>query len=244
MSKVILDMSMSLDGFIAGPNVDVGQPMGDGGERLHDWMFLGKTGREATAFEEEWFEATGAIIMGRRTFDVGVVPWGDNPTFHAPCFVLSANAREEIVKEGGTTYTFVTNGIEGALEQARAAAGGKNIIVMGGANAAQQYIRAGFSTRCRFTWCRAARRWRPIVRPSRRRAGRVGTSRGDRGPWSNPSPVPRREGDIVMTEGATFTVAGRGRTRRRRNDQAEERRWVMSERPIAVNRRAAKERRI
>ncbi len=86
---------MSLDGFTAGPNVDVGQPMGDGGERLHDWMFLGKTGREATAFEEEWFEATGAIIMGRRTFDVGVVPWGDNPTFHAPCFVLSADAQED-----------------------------------------------------------------------------------------------------------------------------------------------------
>lgn len=107
--------------------------MGDGGERLHDWMFLGQTGREAT----------GAIIMGRRTFDFGVVPWGYPPTFHAPSFVLSADAREEIVKEGGTTYTFVTDGIESALEQARAAAGGKNITVIGGANAAQQYIRAG-----------------------------------------------------------------------------------------------------
>jgi dihydrofolate reductase len=141
--KVVLAMSLSLDGFIAGPNVAAEQPLGQGAERLHDWMFLGKTERQAAAFEEESFKTIGAIIMGRRTFDVGVAPWGDNPTFHAPCFVLSAAAQDKIVKQGGTTYTFVTDGIESALAQARAAAAGKNVQLLGGANAAQQYLKAG-----------------------------------------------------------------------------------------------------
>src|SRR6266542_6309574 len=114
MGQVVLAMSMSLDGCIAGPNVGVEQPLGQGGQRLHDWMFVGKTEREAAGFEEESFKTTGAIIMGRRTFDVGVEPWGDSPAFHAPCFVLSAAAQQKIVKEGGTTYTFVTDGIENA----------------------------------------------------------------------------------------------------------------------------------
>ncbi len=143
MGTVVLAMSMSLDGCIAGPNVGGEQPMGEGGELLHDWMFVGKTEREAAVFEEELFKTTGTIIMGRRTFDVGVEPWGDSPAFHAPCFVLSAAAQQKIVKEGGTTYTFVTDGIESALARARAAAGGKNVQVLGGANAAQQYIKAG-----------------------------------------------------------------------------------------------------
>ena len=81
--------------------------------------------------------------MGRRVFDFGVGPWGDNPTFHAPCFVLSHKAQETIVKEGGTSYTFVTDGIESALERARAAAGEKDIVLNGGASAAQQYLKAG-----------------------------------------------------------------------------------------------------
>jgi dihydrofolate reductase len=143
MGQVVLAMSMSLDGFIAGPNVAVDQPLGQGGERLHDWMFVGKTEREAALFEEQSFQTTGAIIMGRRTFDVGVGPWGDNPTFHTPCFVLSAAAQQKIVKQGGTTYTFVTDGIESAFARARAAAAGKNVRLFGGANAAQQYIKAG-----------------------------------------------------------------------------------------------------
>jgi dihydrofolate reductase len=143
MGHVVLAMSMSLDGYIAGPNVGVEQPLGQGGERLHDWMFVGKTEREAAVFEAESFKTTGAIITGRRTFDVGVGPWGDNPSFHAPCFVLSTAAQQKIVKDGGTTYTFVTDGIESALARARAAAAGKNVQVLGGAHTAQQYIKAG-----------------------------------------------------------------------------------------------------
>ncbi|HET9587458.1 MAG TPA: dihydrofolate reductase family protein, partial [Anaerolineales bacterium] len=84
-----------------------------------------------------------AFIMGRRVFDFGVGPWGDNPTFHAPCFVLSHKAQETIVRQGGTSYTFITDGIESALEKARAAAGEKDIVLNGGANAAQQYLKAG-----------------------------------------------------------------------------------------------------
>ncbi len=76
MGRVILFMSLSLDGFIAGPNVGIENPMGDGGGRLHDWMFVGKTSQEIRSFEEESFKDTGAIIMGKRTFDVGVGPWG------------------------------------------------------------------------------------------------------------------------------------------------------------------------
>jgi dihydrofolate reductase len=80
--------------------------------------------------------------MGRRTFDVGVGPWGDNPTFHAPCFVVAHHPHEPVIREGGTTYSFVTDGIESALERARAAAGDKDVIVMGGASIAQQCIKA------------------------------------------------------------------------------------------------------
>jgi dihydrofolate reductase len=81
--------------------------------------------------------------MGRRTFDLGVGPWGENPTFHAPCFVLSRTAHATITKAGGTSYTFVTAGVESAVAQARAAAGNKRITVLGGANAAQHCLRAG-----------------------------------------------------------------------------------------------------
>jgi dihydrofolate reductase len=135
---------MSLDGFIAGPKDD-GKPDRELAalEILHDWMFSGKTEREAAAWQEANFKTVGAIIIGRRTFDLGVGPWGDNPTFHAPCFVLSNEAQEEIVMQGGTTYTFITEGIESALEKAQAAAGDRDVRVLGGANAAQQYLKAG-----------------------------------------------------------------------------------------------------
>jgi len=140
---VFLEMSMSLDGFVAGPNVGVERPMGDhGGARVHDWMFAGKTDQQAEAFEVKTFADIGAVVMGRRTFDVGVGPWGDNSTFHAPCFVVSHDAHEPVVKEGGTTYSFVTDGIEGALEQAKGAAGDQDVMVMGGANIAQQFLKA------------------------------------------------------------------------------------------------------
>jgi dihydrofolate reductase len=85
----------------------------------------------------------GAGIVGRRMLDLGLGPWGENPTFHMPIFVLSHETREPINRQGGTTYTFVTEGIESTLQQAQEAAGGKDIMLLGGANAAQQYLKAG-----------------------------------------------------------------------------------------------------
>jgi dihydrofolate reductase len=144
MGKVILAMSLSLDGFIAGPKDDTNPDREVGAlDILHDWMFSGKTGHEAEEWESANLKHAGAFIMGRRVFDLGVGPWGDNPTFHAPCFVLSHKAQETILKQGGTSYTFITDGIESALEKARAAAGEKDIVLNGGANAAQQYLKAG-----------------------------------------------------------------------------------------------------
>jgi dihydrofolate reductase len=137
-------MSMSLDGFIAGPKDDTNPDRELGAlDILHDWMFRGKTGDEAEEWEADYLKHAGAFILGRRVFDLGVGPWGDNPTFHAPCFVLSHKAQATIVKQGGTSYTFITDGIESALEKAQAAAGEKDIVLNGGANAAQQYLKAG-----------------------------------------------------------------------------------------------------
>jgi dihydrofolate reductase len=139
MSKVILNLTMSLDGYIAGPNVRPEEPMGDGGEELHNWMFNSENPDD----EAELFKNAGAVIIGGRTFELGVEHWGEDPAFHAPCFVLSEHPRETITKQGGTSYTFVTDGVESALAQAHAVAGDKDIVIMGGANAAQQYINAG-----------------------------------------------------------------------------------------------------
>lgn len=139
MGKVILNLSMSLDGFIAGPHIRPEEPMGDGGEKLHDWMFQGGQSED----QVNLFENTAAFIMGERTFQLGVENWGDNPAFHAPCFVLAKEPRETITKQGGTSYIFVADGLQSALSQARAAAGNKDVTVMGGANAAQQYLNAG-----------------------------------------------------------------------------------------------------
>jgi dihydrofolate reductase len=144
VGKVILDMSMSLDGFIAGPKDDTNPDRELGAlDILHDWMVSGKTEHEAEKWESAYLKHAGAFIMGRRVFDFGVGPWGANPIFHAPCFVLSNKAQETIIKQGGTSYTFITDGIESALEKARAAAGEKDIVLNGGANAAQQYLKAG-----------------------------------------------------------------------------------------------------
>ena len=119
MAKVTSDMSMSLDGFIAGPNDSVELPLGEGGERLHEWVYDlaswrerhglagGKTGRDAEVLDES-FKTTGAVVMDRRMFNLGERYWGDNPPFHMPVFVVTHDAREKVVKEGGTTFTFVT----------------------------------------------------------------------------------------------------------------------------------------
>ncbi len=140
MGKVTLDMSMSLDGFIAGPNVGVERPMGEGGERLHEWLFNTSASEVDAEVEREMSATTGAVVLGRRTFDVGVGLWGDVP-FPVPCFVLTHEAREELVKKSGT-FNFVTDGIESALQRAKAAAGEKDVRLMG-ANIAQQFLRAG-----------------------------------------------------------------------------------------------------
>ncbi len=142
MTTVHFDVSMSLDGFITGPGEAVGRPLGDDSGRLHDWMFGAKTGADADVLDE-LYDRTGAILMGRRMFDVGVEPWGDPPPFHMPVFVLTHKAREPLPRRGGTTYVFVTDGIEAGLEQAKAAAGEKDVGIWGGAKIMRQYLKAG-----------------------------------------------------------------------------------------------------
>jgi dihydrofolate reductase len=164
MTKVVVDISMSLDGYVAGPDQTLDEPLGRGGERLHDWVIATRAWRESHGMsggEEsvdaevvtEHVSAAGATIMGRRMFSGGSGPWesdpnadawwGDEPPFGHPVFVLTHHAREPETKQGGTTFTFVTDGIESALEQARAAAGGKAVAVAGGGQAVQQYLKAG-----------------------------------------------------------------------------------------------------
>src|SRR5512145_1527739 len=142
MSKVVSEISMSLDGFITGPNVRVGNGMGDGGDRLHDWTFDAKTETDA-AIVADIYASTGAVVMGKGMFDVGFEPWGDPPPFGMPVFIVTHEEREPLPMQGGTTYTFVTNGIEAALELARAAAGDKNVGIWGGADIVRQYLKAG-----------------------------------------------------------------------------------------------------
>jgi dihydrofolate reductase len=153
MGKVVVDITTSLDGFIAGPNDGPELGLGEGGERLHQWVFDlaswrephglagGKTDRDSEVLDEA-FRSAGSIVIGRRMFD-NAKGWGDNPPFHMPVFVLTHEDRETETKEGGTTFTFVTDGIESALEQATAAAGDKNVSVGGGANTIQQFLGAG-----------------------------------------------------------------------------------------------------
>ena len=146
MSKIILDISLSLDGYISGPN--------DEGGRLHEWVFGGEPDPRLppghypqaavdAAILAELFAMTGAVVMGRRTFDLHEEPWGENPPFHVPCFVLTHREREKLIKDGGTTFTFVIEGIESLLAQAQVAAGEKQVYVLGGAELADQCLRAG-----------------------------------------------------------------------------------------------------
>jgi dihydrofolate reductase len=161
---VKLEISVSLDGFVAGPNPTLEQPLGEGGDLLHEWALGLRSWREphglsggATGVDDELVrasrESTGAVIMGRLMFSGGVGPWaddanatgwwGDDPPFGVPVFVLTHHERELLPMQGGTSFTFVTDGIESALEQARAAAGERDVLVAGGASAAQQYLAAG-----------------------------------------------------------------------------------------------------
>jgi dihydrofolate reductase len=154
MSKVKADISMSLDGFVTGPHDDLDTPLGEGGERLHEWLFglaswrarHGHEGGEQSVDAdvlEEAFARTGAVLMGRRMFDLGERPWGDEPPFRMPVFVVTHQPREPLVKDGGTSFTFVTDGIERALALAREAAGERDVSVAGGADVIRQVIAAG-----------------------------------------------------------------------------------------------------
>jgi dihydrofolate reductase len=156
-------ITMSLDGYVAGPDQSEENGLGIGGEQLHEWLLPlkvfnethGREGGEVTASSpvvEGWFENVGAVIMGRNMFgggpgDWGDDPWtgwwGDDPPFHTPVFVLTHHEREPLEMEGGTTFHFVTDGIESALDQARKAAAEAHINVSGGAEAIQQYLAAG-----------------------------------------------------------------------------------------------------
>jgi dihydrofolate reductase len=163
MGKVKFSVTMSLDGFLAGPNPRFEEPLGDGGEGLHEWMFQTAGFRESHGGEggaagrddeivREASENTGAYVMGRQMFGGGEGDWGDrswkgwwgdDPPYHVPVFVLTHHPREPVPMEGGTTFHFVTDGIESALEQARAAAGDGDVQIAGGADVIQQYLKAG-----------------------------------------------------------------------------------------------------
>jgi dihydrofolate reductase len=154
-------ISISLDGYVAGPNQTQEDPLGEGGERLHEWVLAtdswrarhGKAGGERSAdaeVVERDVENVGAYIMGRNMFgpagewdESWKGWWGEDPPFHAPVYVLTHHPREPLEMQGGTTYHFVTDGIEAALEQARAAAGDRDVMIAGGATAIQQYLAAG-----------------------------------------------------------------------------------------------------
>jgi dihydrofolate reductase len=164
MGKLFFDISMSLDGFSAGPNPTLEEPLGARGEELHEWVTPlaswraqhGLSGGDTGPDDEVMKEVTGragAVVMGRRMFSNGAGPWeddpkadgwwGDDPPFRAPVFILTHHPREPVEKQGGTTYIFVTDGIESALEQARSAAGDRDVQIAGGANVVQQYLNAG-----------------------------------------------------------------------------------------------------
>jgi dihydrofolate reductase len=162
MSSLTSQISISLDGYAAGPNQSLENPLGEGGERLHDWAIATASWRAQHGLEagehsadsdviDSVVKGVGAYIMGRKMFGGGDGPWeeswrgwwGDDPPYHVPVFVLTHHAREPLVMEGGTTFTFVTDGIDSALEQARAAAGDQDVTIAGGATAIQQYLAAG-----------------------------------------------------------------------------------------------------
>jgi dihydrofolate reductase len=163
MSKLRCHISISLDGYVAGPNQSEEEPLGEGGERLHDWVVPLAAWREAhdkqggevnesTRIFEEVRENIGAAVMGRNMFGpIGGGPWnedwngwwGDDPPYHYPVFVITHHPRDPVEMEGGTTFHFVTDGIESALEQAKQAAGGKDVALWGGGDVIRQYLAAG-----------------------------------------------------------------------------------------------------
>ena len=162
MPIVTCDVSVSLDGFLAGPNQSLEQPIGEGGLRMHEWMFKtaawraqqgstgGETGVDSDVVEHR-VDNVGAYIMGRNMFSPGRGKWdlswrgwwGEDPPYHAPVFVLTHHPREPLEMLGGTTFVFVTDGVQTALELAREAAGKMDVQIAGGASTIQQFLRAG-----------------------------------------------------------------------------------------------------
>jgi len=163
MSRLRLSITMSLDGYVAGPDQSEESPLGSGGMDLHEWFFPLKAFREmhgedggevnaSTAVVEQRWENVGATIMGRNMFGPVRGPWGDeswrgwwgeDPPYHHPVFVLTHHPREPLPMQGGTTFHFVSDGIESALRQATDAAQGRDVWLAGGAAVANQYLAAG-----------------------------------------------------------------------------------------------------
>jgi dihydrofolate reductase len=155
MSKVFFSTGISLDGFIAGLNASPTNPLGDGGAKIHKWMFLqrsfrrianlgdnGQTGVD-DKIVEEIFNRTRANIIGMRLFEEGEANWSEDPPFHSPVFVLTHKPRSSWQRNGGTTFHFVNDGVKSALQQARQVAGRKDIRITGGAQTIQQFLNAG-----------------------------------------------------------------------------------------------------
>jgi dihydrofolate reductase len=149
MNLVTCDLSVSADGFVAGPDQSFDQPIGVGGMPLHQWHFDAQG--LAKEIVDAWLTTPGAHVMGRNMFDPGRGPWdpawrgwwGEDPPYHTPVFVLTHHPHDPIPMEGGTTFHFVTAGIESALEQAAAAAGERPVAIAGGASTVNQYLAAG-----------------------------------------------------------------------------------------------------
>jgi dihydrofolate reductase len=161
---VTAQLSISVDGFLAGPDPSLEDPLGIGGMQLHEWAFRleawrsrhgmegGEVGPDSGLVEED-LAANGAFVMGRKMFSGGSGPWdgdpnprgwwGDEPPYHAPVFVVTHHVRERLDMDGGTSFTFVTDGVASAVEQARAAAGDKNVSIAGGASVVQQCLSLG-----------------------------------------------------------------------------------------------------
>ncbi|RZT78027.1 dihydrofolate reductase [Micromonospora violae] len=152
MGRTVVSMSVSVDGFAAGPDVTADQPMGRGGERLHEWLFrtdgdravaadgVTPVGVDAAQVRERQ-ATTGAVVIGKRTFDVGVDLWQDTP-FPVPCFVVTHERRDPMPMKSGV-FTFVNDGLGSALRQARQAAGDRDVLIMGGPTTARQFVKAG-----------------------------------------------------------------------------------------------------
>jgi len=155
MSKIFFAVGTSMDGFIAGLNGGPKNPLGDGGTAIHNWLYrqkafhelldLGKGGETGKDNDivKEIINRTGASIMGKRMFIEGEANWPENAPFHTPVYVLTREVREPWVRKGGTTFFFINDGIESALQKARQVAGNKDIRIAGGANTIQQFLNAG-----------------------------------------------------------------------------------------------------